>query len=279
MKTSTSIKKMISSFYKNDLFLLIVLIGLLPVIADYSLFTLLGGSILDLFDANPMSGLRPVLYWLPLALLLIGLVIVLFQKDKIHLMGVLPSLFPIIIHFSLSSLQEIDEFWIVTIERLHDILPKIAFIYFIINGHIRSKYFAIFSILVLSLLGWQIMALFFFFTAFFRFLYLAITQNVLILSKLGLKKTFQLVLKTLLYWSPMLLFIVPGEILSDRLYKKSLDALYDNTFVESTNAEKKYERDQFEKDLKQSLDKEIEVLRKKTTDQTNAIVLKAYTKC
>lgn len=275
MRLRKHFQKFLDSNYSDQFFLLIVLIGLLPVMADYSLFSILGGSILDLFDEHQIKGFRSIIYYLPMVLLPIGIAIVFFKKEPIDLIGLIPSLIPVFVFLFLQELKEGSLFLTTSIDVIHLVAHKLAFFYFIFNGHIRSAVFGVFSLLVLVLLGWQMLILFFLFTALMRFLYLAILQNVQIFSKIGLKKTIQLAFKTFLYWSPMLLFIIPGEILSEKLYKSSIDALYQNTFVESTNEEEKYERDQFEKDLQTSLDIEISKINKKFTAETKAAFKKA----
>ncbi len=278
METQSDLKKSRLAHFTDQLFMAIVLIGLLPVIADYSLFSFLGNSILDLFDSNPIEGYRSIIYYLPLILLPIGIFIVFFKKKKIDLIGLIPSLIPVIVFLFLSKLKAGSEALTTSIDIVQAVGHKLAFFYFIFNWNIRSKAFAVFCLLVFVLLGWQVLTLFVVFTVLMRFIYLAILQNVLILSKLGLSKTLRLVLKTFLYWSPMLIFIIPGEILSSKMHKASMDALYTHSFVVSTDEEKKYKRDQFEKDLQLSLDTLIDEMKMGIILKTNDVFKKSSKK-
>jgi len=274
-KIKSLLRKIRQPEFTHQVFLLIVLVGLLPVISDYSLFSFLGRSILDLFDSNPIEGFRSVIYYLPLVLLPIGILIVFTKKEKIDLVGLIPSLIPIFVFLFLSKLKEGSLALTTTIDIVQAVAHKLAFLYFIFNGKIRSAAFGIFSLLILFLLGWQILILFFVFTAIVRFIFLAIQQNVQIFSALGFSKIIRLILKSFLYWSPMLIFIIPGEILSSKMHTASMDALYNHSFVKSTNEEKKYHRDQFEKDLQLSLDTMINDIRTQSIKKTNAVFDKA----
>ncbi len=275
MRENKYFQKFSKSIDLDQLFLFIVLIGLLPVMADYSLFSLLGSSILDLFDPSHLGERDAIIYRLPIVVLPIGLWIVWWKKEPIRLIGLIPYLIPIVVFLFFSRLQEGNFFLTTTIAIVHLVAHKLAFFYFIFNGHIRSKVFAAFLVIVFLLLDWQVLILFLFFCVLIRFLYLAILQNVQIFSKIGLPKTLRLALKTFLYWSPMLLFIIPGEIASSKLHKMSMDALYNYSFVVSTDKEKKYKRDQFEKDLKASLEVEMEKIKAKAKAQTEKAFKKA----
>ncbi|AXT59151.1 hypothetical protein D1816_01890 [Aquimarina sp. AD10] len=235
------------------LFLFIVLIGILPAVEDYSLFAVFGFSITS-FQVHEEFKL---LYAIPLYLIPIGLILVMGGKNYYRILGLLPVFFAAYVHLIANADEVALEKYEALIGILHFLCYKIAFLYFIVKGRLRSLPFILILILIWSVLDIQHLILFFTYTVLVRFLYLAIIQNIVVFKETGLTRTGNLVLKSFLYWSPLLIFIIPGAILNSKMNKASIDKIYDNTFIETTNDERKYKRDQFEKDLKFSLEAEV----------------------
>lgn len=235
------------------LFLFIVLIGILPAVEDYSLFAVFGFSITS-FQVHEEFKL---LYAIPLYLIPIGLILVMGGKNYYRILGLLPVFFAAYVHLIANADEVALEKYEALIGILHFLCYKIAFLYFIVKGRLRSLPFILTLILIWSVLDIQHLILFFTYTVLVRFLYLAIIQNIVVFKETGLTRTGNLVLKSFLYWSPLLIFIIPGAILNSKMNKASIDKIYDNTFIETTNDERKYKRDQFEKDLKFSLEAEV----------------------
>ncbi|KZS41122.1 hypothetical protein AWE51_23515 [Aquimarina aggregata] len=235
------------------LFLFIVLIGILPAVEDYSLFAVFGFSITS-FQVHEEFKL---LYAIPLYLIPIGLILVMGGKNYYRILGLLPVFFAAYVHLIANADEVALEKYEALIGILHFLCYKIAFLYFIVKGRLRSLPFILILILIWSVLDIQHLILFFTYTVLVRFLYLAIIQNIVVFKETGLTRIGNLVLKSFLYWSPLLIFIIPGAILNSKMNKASIDKIYDNTFIETTNDERKYKRDQFEKDLKFSLEAEV----------------------
>jgi len=235
------------------LFLFIVLIGILPAVEDYSLFAVFGFSITS-FQVHEEFKL---LYAIPLYLIPIGLILVMGGKNYYRILGLLPVFFAAYVHLIANADEVALEKYEALIGILHFLCYKIAFLYFIVKGRLRSLPFILILILIWSVLDIQHLILFFTYTVLVRFLYLAIIQNIVVFKETGLTRTGNLLLKSFLYWSPLLIFIIPGAILNSKMNKASIDKIYDNTFIETTNDERKYKRDQFEKDLKFSLEAEV----------------------
>ncbi len=265
------LKKRFKNKGLSNLFLLIVLIGILPAIEDFSLFAVFGFSITN-FQINDEFRL---LYALPLYLIPIGLILVMGGKNYYRILGLLPAFFAGYVHLVGSSEEISLQKYEALIGILHFLCYKIAFLYFIVKGKLRSIPFLLTLILIWILLDLQHLLLFLTYTILIRFLYLAIKQNIEIFKETGFKRASLLGAKSFLYWSPLLIFIIPGAILNSKMNKASIDQIYDKTFIMSTNEERKYKRDQFEKDLEFSLEAEVICMQeavKNGTGNINTIV-------
>jgi len=236
-----------------QLFLFIVLIGLLPAIEDYSLFAIFGFSISHFSIHEEFI----LLYTITLYTIPVGFVLLLGGKNYYRILGLLPVFFAAYIQLMGKSLSVTIEGYEAVIGIFHFLCYKIAFLYFIIKGKMRSLPFVVILLVIWILLDFQHLVLFWTYTALFRLLYYALSQNLNIFKETGLKRSGFLVLKSFLFWSPLLLFIIPGAVLSSKLHKGSIDNIYENTFIESTNPERRYKRDQFETDLEFSIEAEI----------------------
>ncbi|MGI9543081.1 MAG: hypothetical protein ACR2MX_07455, partial [Cyclobacteriaceae bacterium] len=267
MKAYNMLKEYSRRSLNIDLFLLVVLIGLMPAIEDFSLFALFGFSINDFQVYDQVR----LLYSIPIMLLPIALIFAVYKKIAYWFLGLLPALYAayMILAHQLMDLPEGEHGTIIGI--VHFLCYQIAFLYFIVLGRLRSLPFWIMLILVMILLDIQHLILFATYSILIRFLYLAIQQNIHIFKQTGLKKTSQLALKAFLYWSPLLIIIVPSAILSDKLNKAAIDNIYEGTFVNSTCEKRKYRRDQFERDLQLSLLGEVDSLKQDIELQAQAL--------
>lgn len=113
-----------------------------------------------------------------------------------------------------------------------------AFVFMVIKGHLRS-FLYLFLILYSGYFLDLRMAFMNAFTyAFLRFVYLAIDHNVYVFEKLGLKKSGYHLLKAFMYWSPLLLFILPINFLTNGVSKKVTQEIYRYTVVDSVEFHK-----------------------------------------
>ncbi len=267
MNNFAQLKKRFKDEGLSYLFLLIVLIGLLPAIEDFSLFAIFGFSISNFHVHEEFR----FLYALPFYLIPVGLLLVMGGKNYYRILGLLPVFFAGYIHLVGSAHEISIEKYATLIGILHFICYKIAFLYFIVKGKLRSLPFLIILVLIWILLDIQHLVLFLTYTILIRFFYLAVLQNIQIFKETGLKRTSLLGIKSFFYWSPLLIFIIPGAILSNKINKKSIDQIYDKTFIMSTNEDRKYKRDQFEKDLEFSLEAEVICMQEAVQNGTNSI--------
>ena len=215
----------------HQLFLFIVLLGVLPGIADFSLFSLEYFSELEFFigDATPLTN---TIHWLPIILLPIALYI-LFQEQKYWwIIGLLPSFFILFMklssNFKILEAPEVFSFVL-------SILYKVALIFFVINGNVRSIAFVVFSFFIAFLVSIQQLILFAALTFLLRFIYLVLSQNVKIFSGIKGSKLLLLSLKTLLLWSPILLFAIPYRYFTHFLTEVGKEMIYDNGIVDRHN--------------------------------------------
>ena len=152
---------------------LVILIGILPAVADNSLFQITGTSSMDVLFPDPSVYSR-ILHWIMIAILPVGLFYVVTKKNLWMLFGLLP-------HISGLLLEIVSSTGIVNVQLFSILLfvsYKIAFVYFIIAHHIRSFPYLIAFILMGILLSPLQVILFLIFSVLSRLIYLVITQNL-----------------------------------------------------------------------------------------------------
>ncbi len=210
----------------TELYFFIVLLGLVPAISDYSLFLPVGGSHLDFLLKEPA-----ILYIVIAALLPIGLFICIKKRSFWMLIGLLPIIsgvtFKLIYYFT--TIQEETSLFAL----IMFIAYKLAFFYFVFKGHLRSLSFLAILIFIGVFQPTLQLVSFGLFSLVCRMAYLAISQNLSILAVLKPKNLIRLSFKTLLAWSPILLFAVPSYMATKYLNQEVKQQLYDNTFLKS----------------------------------------------
>lgn len=232
------LRPIIESLNQRELFFFIVLIGLLPSIADYSLFKFSGISALNNFFTNPFEFGGHAINLLLSVVLLIGLFLIYRNKKYYYVLGLLPLLLTVVLFiFSLVSFQNVELFAIIT-----SIFSKIAFVFFIVKAKIRSLSFFVFVVLMFfALYNAQIELgffqsikqsfLFVFFCLVFKFIYTWFSQNYKTFAKVKRKRLLLLTLKSILVWSPILLFAIPAQYITDKLEENAKNSVYDNTLI------------------------------------------------
>ncbi len=226
-KKNEILSPILSSLNWEQLYFLIVLIGILPSVADNSLFKWVGTSQID-FLFGVQSEYVKTLYAFPILVLPIGLFICFKKRNPWLLIGLLPIILDVVI--KVTSIFNITDFGLTAV--LLFITYKLAFGYFIIKGHIRSlSFFAIVIVMCFFLSTIQIL-LFVFLTLLLRIIYLIIIHNVLIISALKTKNLLQLIYKTFIAWSPILLFAIPGYLITKKIITEAKLAVYDHTFID-----------------------------------------------
>ncbi|MFP2994995.1 AIM24 family protein [Spongiivirga sp. MCCC 1A20706] len=261
MKTGNMLWERIKKFSHQDLFLVITIIGLLPAIYDFSLFALFGFSQSNFGDLDPekVSFLQK-LHFRSLWLFPLGLYLAVRYRRPDRFIGLLPYVFSFAVFIILQyDLLPENSGFLFTI--FYFACYKLAFFYMVEEGNLRSLPMVVGLMVVWILLDVYHFFLFLTYTALVKLIYLAIVQNFAIFKNTRVKKNFSLFGKSVLYWSPLLLFIIPSAIFSNKIHKKAVDGIYANTFVETTDSINRFKRVQFEKDLKISVDKEVDSLK------------------
>ncbi|NER16337.1 AIM24 family protein [Spongiivirga citrea] len=258
MKAGAIVWKRIKTFSHQDLFLVITIVGLLPAIYDFSLFALFGFSQGNFGNLDPdkVSFLQK-LHFRTLWLFPLGLYLAVRYRRPDRFIGLLPYIFSFVI-FIVMQYDLLPENSSPLLNILYFASYKLAFFYLIEESRLRSLSMLIGAFIVWLLLDLQHVLLFITYTALIRLIYLAIVQNLAIFKNTRVTKNFSLFGKSLLYWSPLLLFIIPSAIFSNKMHKKTIDGIYANTFVQTTDSVNRFKRVQFEKDLKISVDKEVD---------------------
>lgn len=153
----------------------------------------------------------------------VGIALSLFLKKWPALL----SFVPIVYYYSELGLYGGLQWWVIVISTVY------AFIYMLINGHIRSLLFLFLIAYSAYASDFQMAMAHGFMYAFLRFIYLAVDQNLDIFRTLGFNKSFIQLSKSLLFWSPLLIFIIPIKHCSSSIKDSIADEIYNNTFVDS----------------------------------------------
>ena len=113
------------------------------------------------------------------------------------------------------------------------IFTSYAFIYTIIIGHVRSVSFIFLLIYSLIFFNWDIALIFGLFYAFCRFIFLVISQNYTVFAILGFRRSLFYLGKSFLYWSPLLLFIIPINLTKKQINKEFTREIYERTPIDT----------------------------------------------
>lgn len=211
----------------DQLYFFIVLLGLTPAVSDYSLFLPFGASHLDFLYKVPSP-----LYIGIAAMLPVGLFICIRKRSLWMLIGLLPAIVGVTIKlvYSLTIVEDTTAFSIAMF-----VAYKLAFLYFIVKGHLRSLAFLLVAVVLASFFPVLQLLSFVLFALLCRITYLAVSQNISILSVLKPKNLFKLSFRTLLAWSPILLFAVPSYLFTKYLGDYIIENVYQETFVNRHN--------------------------------------------
>ena len=219
-----------SDFWEHLIFL-VILIGLLPGIHDYSLFFLdlgshipqTGGSLYERLFVN-----NDFLFLLAF-LVLPGVLFLIFRRKKwSHLIGLLPYLVYGLAYLGvyvicLGSPKD----W----ELAITLACFVSFVYFIVRGTLFSWSFLLFLVLVWIGLSALQMALFAGFALAFRFLFLLFSQNWETFQELGPGRLISAFFRSFLLWSPMLLVVLFSWWSNKFIQEQATEALYANSFL------------------------------------------------
>lgn len=168
----------------------------------------------------------------------------------------------------LSQHSEINIPFIFAYVVLYPIFSLISTVHFIRHGHIRSRAF-FFSLVVATLIfGMPSAFLFLFIGSLLRFLYLAFKQNYEIVQSLNFRQFALIFLKSVLFWLPLLLFVIPGNKMSKNIHESSINGIYEYVFeVEKEPGDKRgFHKNEFEADLDEYLNKKFAPLEGEALD-------------
>lgn len=222
------VRPIIEAITLKEIFLFIVLLGLLPSVEDLSLFWLSRDAELEFFLGEPTS-FTSVVNTLPLLLVPLGLFVIIRLRNYWYVLGLLPPLIgiPLAIagHFDALNHPEISS-------PVLAYSYRIAFLFFVIVGHVRSLSFFCVVVGSLCLVPIHHSVMFALMVCISRFVVLTISQNYAIFKEVKKAKLASLMLKSFFIWSPILLFCIPHFYLNDLLKTIGEDIVYKETFVE-----------------------------------------------
>ncbi|WP_339832701.1 AIM24 family protein [uncultured Altibacter sp.] len=229
------LRPIITSLNRRELLLFLILLGLLPSIADFSLFYISGISALDFLFENPLAytGFNTLLT--SLLITGIGTYLILIDKKYLYFFAISPSIFLVLFYL----IDIIDFGNIAFYAVLSSILSKIAFVIFIMKGKLRSLSFLLFcgilffvtyesnqQLEMTFLQSIKQATLFIFFTLVCRFIFLWFQQNIKTFATVKRSRLGLLLLKSVVLWSPILLFAIPQQYITQRLEQYGIDKIY-----------------------------------------------------
>ncbi|MEZ6244076.1 MAG: hypothetical protein R3B57_13660 [Phycisphaerales bacterium] len=213
----------------------IVLVGLLPFAWDYSLFSVGGPTFENTSDVPVLrqfgvESTEAILGILWIGLYPPGVIGCLFRRRLgILLFGLAPgnvvaaSLVLALFGNKTGGHLISDEMMEVALI----IAAKVAFLFFILFGRMRSVEYCLAVLLAVALAGWQPAALFVAAGLGLRVAFLVIGQNLSIIRDIGIFKTIGMSIKTLFFWWPILLFAVPATLATHYAHQAAANAMYD----------------------------------------------------
>ena len=158
----------------------------------------------------------------------VSLVISVVNKRFGSLLILLPS-----IYFLIPTSLQVQTSNFIDIHFLGALLTSVSLMYTIIAGHVRSFAFIFFVGFTLIICNVQIAIVVCLGYILLRFIYLVITDNYTIFTTLGFKKSVFYLTKGFLFWSPLLLFIIPIQVIEKQISTKLCNEIYTNTFVDT----------------------------------------------
>lgn len=207
--------------------MLAVLVGLIDSISDFSLFRLGNFSHLDfLFEGKVELAKSSKL--INAAVILVGVFSAIKIKRIWWIIALLPGLVQLALQiFILDHVLKLGPTGVVM-----SVLFKLTFLFFMFKGRIRSFSFLVFTILLASLVSTTQLVMFVLLACVGRFIFLVISQNLGILRGVSAKDYLRLLWRTVLRWSTILIFAVPGYLVTKYLISELREYIYDNTFVD-----------------------------------------------
>lgn len=261
---------------QKQVFLFIVLLNILPSIRSLIFYGLFGFPIyVQNFRVSDPFFLKVLMIATGLGVL--GIIACLLRHKNRHIIGLLPVFFPFVFALAVKwGMPDVDaEGNLSPLVYAFYGCTQISFLYFISQGKLRSISFLSILMLIFLWSGFLETLLFLLYALLFRFLYYAAKQNIAIFKNTGFVDMLKLLGKTFLYWCPLLLLIIPGSVITNKIYKSAMDAVYRHSFIVSTDTEKKYEIPQFEKDLNTSMDAQTQATYQRINEQEKAMILEA----
>ena len=141
---------------------------------------------------------------------------------------------------------------IVPLIVISGILTVLGLLYFIRRGRVRSAAMFAFFLVATLLLGLPFAVFYLFTVLLLRLLYLFVAQNLAILRSIKPGRLIFIFLKSVIYWLPLLLFVIPGNYVTNKIYNNAIDTIYDNIF--STYSIERTEDSNFQDDLNTYVD-------------------------
>ncbi|MEL6660698.1 MAG: hypothetical protein AAFP77_31165 [Bacteroidota bacterium] len=232
LRQSKFLRPFIAAISLEQAYFLAVLMGLVNGIVDYSLFPLDQLPFLNVFIADA-STIPPLHYWIGLGLLPLALLYIFRSRRPLLLLGLGPLIFQAALDIIGASVNT------ATTAMVLEVLYKLGFLFFIGLGRTRSL--AFFSIMVLLL--WTIplsqVLIFLGFSLLGRLVYLFISQNIKTFRKIKAGDVGRLAFKSLLAWSPILLFAIPYYYFSGAVIDLVEETIYNETLVENYDLDSK----------------------------------------
>lgn len=211
-----------------------------------------------------------------LALYLIGLIVstvwCFWTKNKRRAYRLAPGFIFVFIAYLLVSESPIgNSIFIIPFIILYPIFAIPSIYYFIKNGHIRSNSFLWALITTGLIFGVPHAFLFALIAIFLRVIYMSIQQNYEVIKPLKKRRLAFIFIKSLIFWTPLLLFVIPGNKASNSIYESTVSGIYTHIFNRD-DGERGLDKKLFVQDLNEYVDSTFAPIEGKLLDEKFAAI-------
>ncbi len=209
-----NVSKIFNSLITDRFLVILAILLTLPVIQPFYTEFIMGTE-----QGTPEN--VKILFYIVIPTLLISC---LLRKQLLPLVTIIPAI------YYLLYLNNIFSYY-----SPYIVVPAsiISYIYIVIKGNVRSIVLFVLVVFSFILYEWYSAAILSITFIFSRFLVLVVTHNFSIFTTLGVKKSILHLSKSFLFWSPLLIIIIPVSKLQKNINKQITSEIYQFTPVDT----------------------------------------------
>lgn len=263
-------KRNLADSFFEPLFFSLILIGFIPFIlmsinitSNFNFFENYGDKMFEdwakaIYDGVNLNGYTVIGVLLLYLITLLITTVWCFKKGiSKKALYLLPGYFLVAIFLLFDKTATSTKVVMLVFSLMYLISFPFSLFHFIRRSHVRSFVFFL-AFLVYNIIFGLFTALFFAgFTVSTRFIFLVFKQNIETIRFLTFKRFIIVFLKSLIFWLPLLLFVIPGNKMSKTIYESSINGIYTYVFdiEKEEGSTRGFRKVEFKRDLDDYLDK------------------------